>query len=223
MLHETPIKLIIFDNDGTLMNTEWVYSVAHKICTGYDIEWDFKVNLMGKTPIEACRLTCEHYHLTESPESLCERRTKIVDQYWPTIPLMPGAQALVDELKKRGIKLSIATASNRPGFTLKSSGHKDFVAMMDVTVCGDEVEHGKPAPDLFLAALAKFPGIKPEEALVFEDSPLGIKAANLAGMPSVFVPDEHLDIEKSLADQQAVPTYIIDSLEHFDFNKFKWA
>lgn len=205
------------------MNTEWVYSVAHKQCTGFDLDWDFKVNLMGKTPIEACRLTVEHYGLKESPESLCERRTKIVNEYWPTIPLMPGAENIVNEFKKRGLKVSIATASMRPGFNLKASGHKDFVALMDAIVTADEVERGKPAPDLFLKALSKFEGIKPEEALVFEDSPLGIRAANLAGMPSVYVPDPNMDVEKSLADQDAHPACVIDSLEHFDFSKFVFA
>ena len=89
VVYDTPIKLIIFDNDGTLMDTEWCYSVAHKEVTGYDLDWDFKVQLMGKTAIEACRMTCDHYGLTESPESLCERRTKAVERFWPTVPLMP--------------------------------------------------------------------------------------------------------------------------------------
>ena len=105
-----------------------------------------------------------------------------------------------------------------------SCGHKDFVAMMDHVVCGDEVKNGKPAPDLFLAALGKFTGydIKPEEALVFEDSPLGIKAANVAGMKSVFVPDPHVNIEKSLKENDATPDLTIESLDKFDFDKFEW-
>ena len=224
MSSKPQIKVVIFDNDGTLMDTETAYTVAHKECTGYDLDWDFKVQLMGKTAIEACRLTCEHYGLTESPESLAERRSKAVERFWPNIPLMKGAQEMVNELKKRGIKMAIATASSRSQFNLKSSGHKDFVAMMDYVVCGDEVKNGKPAPDLFLAALAKYDGlgIKPEEALVFEDSPLGIKAANVAGMKSVFVPDPHVNIEKSLKENEATPDVIIESLDKFDYDKFEW-
>ena len=181
-MSKAPIKVVIFDNDGTLMDTETAYTVAHKETTGYDLDWDFKVQLMGKTALEACRLTCEHYGLTESPESLAERRTKAVERFWPNIPLMKGAQELVDELKRRGIKMAIATASSRSQFTLKSSGHKYFVAMMDHVVCGDEVKNGKPAPDLFLAALGKFTGydIKPEEALVFEDSPLNLLISSIS-------------------------------------------
>ena len=222
-LYDTPIKCVIFDNDGTLMNTEWVYTVAHKICTGQDLQWSLKLKLMGKTPIEACTITCNELKLDMTPEELCEKRTKIVEEYWPTIPLMPGAESVVDECIKRGIKRAIATASVRSGFNLKASGHLDFISKMDFIVTGDEVENGKPAPDLFLAALHKFPGIKPEEALVFEDSPLGIDAANRAGMPSVFIPDPNMDYQKALEDQGAKPTLIIPSLEEFDFSKWKWA
>ena len=218
-----PIRAIIYDNDGTLMDTEWVYSVAHKECTGYDLEWDFKVHMMGKTPIEACRMTVEHHNLSESPESLCKRRTELVEKYWPTIPMMKGAEAMIKKIKEMGIHQAIATASNHKGFDQKSSGHRDVVAMMDHVICGDDVAHGKPEPDLFLAALHKWEGIAPESALVFEDSPLGIKAANRAGMPAIFVPDPHMNAEKALAEYDAKPLLTISSLEEFPYDKFEWS
>ena len=223
LVYNTPIKLVIFDNDGTLMNTEWVYSVAHKICTGEELQWDLKLQLMGKTPIEACRITCEQMGLKMTPEELLDQRTKIVEEYWPTIPLMPGAEKVVDELIKRKIHRAIATASVRSGFNIKASGHLDFVAKMDYTVTGDEVEKGKPNPDLFLAALHKFKDIKPEETLVFEDAPNGIEAATRAGMASVFVPDSHMDWKAALEQQGVHPTLVIPSLEEFDFSKWLWA
>ena len=101
-------------------------------------------------------------------------------------------------------------------------GELDFVAKMDHIICGDEVQHGKPEPDLFLAALHKWDGIKAENALVFEDSPLGILAANRAGIPAVFVPDPHMDAEESLRLYNAVPILTIKSLEDFDFDQFVW-
>ena len=222
MLWDKPIKGVIFDNDGTLMDTEWVYSVAHKEMTGRDLEWSFKIHLMGKTPIEACRMTVEHYGLTEDPEVFCARRTELVEKYWPTIPMMPGAEALIKKLKEMGIRQSIATASNHKGFDMKSSGHRDIVAYMDHVICGDDVEKGKPEPDLFLAALHKWDGIAAENALVFEDSPLGIKAANRAGIPAIFIPDSHMDAEAALKEYDAVPILTIKSLEDFPFDRFNW-
>lgn len=144
-------------------------------------------------------------------------------KYWPTIPMMDGAEALINNLKKRGIKMAIATASNRDSFELKSSGHRNVVESMDHIVCGDEVEHGKPEPDLFLAALGKWGDINPENALVFEDSPLGIKAANRAGIPAVFVPDPHVNAEAALKEYDAVPILTLRSLEEFNFDIFNWA
>lgn len=223
LVYNHPIQVVIFDNDGTLMNTEWVYSVAHKECTGSELTWDLKVHLMGKTPIEACKITCDALHLTESPESLCKRRAEIENNYWPNVPMMPGAERLIDELQKRKIPMAIATASCHKSFDLKSSGHRDVVAKMDHVICGDDVQHGKPEPDLFLAALNKWnKSIDPKHALVFEDSALGIAAANRAGMASVYIPDSHVDVDSVLKQYDAHPDLIIKSLEDFDFNQFTW-
>ena len=90
-------------------------------------------------------------------------------------------------------------------------------------VSGSDVTHGKPHPEIFLKALGGFENVKPEEALVFEDSPLGIKAANDAGMPSVFIPDPNMDTAASLAEQNATPTVTIKSLNDFDFSQFDFA
>lgn len=222
-VYNKPIKAVIFDNDGTLMNTEWVYSVAHKEITGQELDWSLKSQLMGRTPIEASRITVEALGLKMTPDEFCARRTELVDKYWPTIPLMPGVDNLVRELKRRQIPMSIATASNRPGFNLKSSGHLDIVELMDHTTTGDEVAAGKPSPDLFERALHKWEGILPENALVFEDSPLGIKAANKAGMPAVFVPDPKMNAEEALARENAVAILTIPSMEAFDFSLFEWG
>jgi beta-phosphoglucomutase-like phosphatase (HAD superfamily) len=134
-----PICAVIFDNDDTLMNTDWVYHIAHKEVTGYDLEWNLKQKLMGKTPIEACRITCAHHNLSESPESLCARRTAVESRYWPSIPLMPGAMALVQAVAARGIRQSIATASTKTGFALKSTGNRAIVDAMDHVICADDV------------------------------------------------------------------------------------
>jgi pseudouridine-5'-monophosphatase len=218
-----PIKAVIFDNDGTLMDTEWVYSLAHKQLVGEEMEWPFKVRCMGKTALEAATLTCDEFHLSMTPEEFVSRRNDLVREYWPTIPLLPGAEALVKALKAKGIRQAIATASNTVSFEQKTSGHRDLISMIDHHVCGDEVERGKPEPDLFLAALAKWPGIAPENALVFEDAPLGILAANRAGMASVFVPDAHINVAQALAEHNAKPCATVKSLEEFSLDMFDWA
>ena len=136
--------------------------------------------------------------------------------------LMPGVMEMLTTLKQKGVRMCIATASTEKSFNHKVSNHPEMIEMMDHCFTGDHVQKGKPAPDLFLMALHKWEGIKPEEALVFEDSPLGIKAANNAGIPAILVPDKDLDTESSLKNIDAEPLLIIPSLKDFDYSKFIW-
>ncbi|OHT09574.1 Pseudouridine-5'-monophosphatase [Tritrichomonas foetus] len=220
----TPIKAIIFDNDGTLVDTEWAYSWAHKQITGEELSWDLKPQLMGKSSIETCVFLINHYHLDIKPEDLVVKRTDMLTDCWKKVELLPGADQITSEFHARGIPMSIATSSRRPVFEQKTENHQTLVHRMHHVVCGSEVKRGKPNPDIFQLCLQKFESeIKPEETLVFEDSPLGVKAANEAGMPCVFVPDPNMDVETSLSEAKAKATIIIKSLEDFDFNSFEWA
>ncbi|KAH0785831.1 haloacid dehalogenase-like hydrolase family protein [Histomonas meleagridis] len=219
----TPIKAVIFDNDGTLIDTEWAYTWAHKELTGHELDWELKPQLMGKSAIETCRLLVSHYNLPITPEDLVEKRTKILEHCWENLKLMPGAESLVKKLKEMNVHMAIGTSSRRPVFEQKIANHHDFYSMMDHITTGNEVTKGKPNPEVFLKSLSKWDNIKPEEVIVFEDSPLGIKAANNAGMASVFVPDPQVDVESALASQNAKATVVIPSLEKFDFSLFDWA
>ena len=99
--------------------------------------------------------------------------------------LEPFADALktVAELRERGIAIAVASSSvrERLDHTLRGAG-----LHFDVTIAGDEVEHGKPAPDIFLAA-AKALNVAPEDCVVVEDSPPGVAAGRAAGMATLAV------------------------------------
>jgi hypothetical protein len=104
-------------------------------------------------------------------------------------------------------------------FRQKVASHPE----LDHCITGDEASHGKPDPDLFLLALGRWEEMRPEEVIVFEDSPLGIQAANCAGIPAVFVPDREMMKRGVFAGMTAKPLLTIASLEEFDFGLFRWA
>lgn len=220
----TPIKAVIFDNDGTLLDTEWAYTWAHKELTGHELDWELKPQLMGKSTIETCRLLVARYGLDTTPEALVERRTELLNGCWGNLRLMPGAEWLVGRLRARGVRMSIATSSRAHVFEAKIAGHREFYQQMDHFSTGNEVQRGKPDPAILQLALSKWGGaVRAEEVIVFEDSPLGIRAANDAGMASVFVPDPQMDAASALRAQGAVPSVVVPSLDAFNFDAFLWA
>jgi len=102
-------------------------------------------------------------------------------------PIMPGVVELLADARARGLKLGVASTSERDWV----AGHLERLGLIeyfDCIRCGDEVENVKPAPDLYLAVLdcLKLP---PKEAVAFEDSPNGVLAATRAGVYCVAVPN----------------------------------
>ena len=94
------IKAIIFDNDGTLVDTEWVYSWAHEKITGEKLSWDLKPQLMGKPAKETCELLIQRYNLKMPLDELMAYRTKIVEECWDKVKLLPGAKEITDKFAR---------------------------------------------------------------------------------------------------------------------------
>ncbi len=103
------------------------------------------------------------------------------------IPLKPGARALVQHLAARDIPCAVATSSAIHRAQQKLSG-AGLLTLMGAIASGDEVAHGKPAPDVFLLAAERL-RVRPTDCIVFEDSPTGVRGALAAGMRVVQVPD----------------------------------
>lgn len=135
------------------------------------------------------------------------------------VPLLPGAERLINHLSTHGIPIAIATGSHRRHFLLKSSSHSALFSKFMAVVTGDMVTNGKPNPEIFLTAASLLlpPPAHAGCCLVFEDAPLGVAAAVAAGMPVVMVPDVNLDPAVVACNGAAA---VLSSLMDFDPTKF---
>ncbi|KAK1258666.1 hypothetical protein QJS04_geneDACA019267 [Acorus gramineus] len=128
---------------------------------------------------------------------------------WPQAKALPGADRLIKHLYELGIPLALASNSIRKNIDTKISYQQDWKASFTVILGGDEVEHGKPSPDIFLEAARKM-GINAFHCLVIKDSPIGVAAAKAAGMKVVAVPSLH-----SQAHRYSIADYVLHNLLEF--------
>jgi pseudouridine-5'-monophosphatase len=202
---------VIFDLDGTLLDTEPIYTVAAQAVVGrfgkvYD--WSVKRHVVGGDPMRGARFIVEHLQLPMSAEQYIEEREGHMRELCKTAPAKAGAERLIEALHARGIPMSIGTSSQRELAELKLGSHT-FTSRFAHIVCSDDpgITSGKPSPDIFLRA-ARLMNAEPADCLVFEDTPKGVEAARNAGMRAIAVPDPEMrDSDFSHA------TLILDSLE----------
>lgn len=218
-----PIHAVVFDNDGLLLDTEPIYAKVHEQLTGHFLDWDFRRRLMGRTGPDACSLIVKEYGMKYTNLEYLKIRDEALIKVFPEAKLFPGAVELVNGIKERGVPFALATSSNRGNFEVKITHHHDFFGQFQEITCGDEVKNGKPNPEIFLTSMKKLGFTKPENILVFEDAPLGVRGANNAGMPVVMVPDPDLPMPIAIEEVDAHPTIIVKSLKDFDFNAFIWG
>ena len=178
---------VIFDMDGLMLDTEPIYwqsmqQAARELGCRFDDEWyaafiGRSIPVWRDTLIETFGAD---YPRFRSRRELWERHVQKVG-----VPQKPGLNELLDQLEEDGIPKAIATSSSKPDALLCLGPLAD---RFDAIVTGDEVERGKPAPDIFLLAAQRL-GLPPAHCLALEDSESGALAALAAGMSVILVPD----------------------------------
>lgn len=183
---------VIFDMDGLMLDTERMARVAWRRALaerGFDLADESYLRLVGRTVEDARVILTELFGPALPFQQVYEQRTEYYNQDIEQngIPRKPGLLELLDFLEERGIPKAVAS-STPCQFAARKLAHAGIDRRFAAVVCGDMVERGKPAPDLFLEAARRL-SAPPERCVVLEDSEAGIMAAHAAGMIPIMVPD----------------------------------
>lgn len=178
--------------DGLLIDSErYVWTVSMAIASkeqGHIMTDEFHHTFMGMNLKSVGEKLKEEFGQDFDTDLFFRRCSEINSEIVKNgVPLMPGARQLLDYLKANGIYRCIGTTTPRNG-TMELLKANDMLDDFDGIVCGDEIEHGKPAPDIYLKCLSLF-DVDKSQALIFEDGQAGAEAAIASAMRLVLVPD----------------------------------
>lgn len=189
-------KAVLFDLDGTLLDTEPLYTIAISELArsfGKEYSWELKSRTMGTHPRSSAQVVIDALELPVTVDEWLSRRQVLLNGLFADAPAMEGAEEFVARLRETGLPLAVATSSERHLCELKWSKHP-WLRQFDPVICGDDprLERLKPHPDIYLLA-ASAVGVPAEDCLVFEDAPAGVQAGKAAGMQVVCIKDARLD------------------------------
>jgi HAD superfamily hydrolase (TIGR01509 family) len=184
------VEAVIFDLDGVLVDSEHVWDeVREELAHERGGRWHDRAqaDMMGMSSVEWSRYMHDVIGLEDPPEEIDgEVVRRMQARYAEQLPLVPGGIAAVRRLAT-GFRLGLASSSNRPliDAVLSAAG---IAALFEATVSSEEVERGKPAPDVYLEAARRL-GVEPGRCAAIEDSANGIRAARDAGMRVIAIPN----------------------------------
>lgn len=185
------VRGVIFDMDGLMVDTEPLAARAwHEVLAAYGRTLDDALyhRMVGHRTLESARMVLAAVDLPLTADELAARKTaRFAEIRARGVPPMPGLFDVVAALARRGLPWGVATSSPRQ-HAVEILAQLNLTAACRAIAAGDEVRHGKPAPDVYALAAARL-GVPPAACLALEDSAPGCRAAQAAGMRVVAVPN----------------------------------
>lgn len=210
---------VIFDLDGTLVDSESIYENLYSRLVGKfgkTIPMSLRFKYLGSPAEVAVKTLIDELQLPVTTDQLYDEYRKLQTEMFTALKLMQGAERLLRHLHRYNIPMAVATSSSREFAEMKLSRFPEIQKMLHHVVTANDVVKGKPAPDIFLLAASKFPDQpKPDQCLAFEDSPNGVRSAMTAGMQCVHVPELSLPV-----DQRKDATLVLHCLIDFQPEMF---
>lgn len=191
-------RLVIFDHDGLMVNTEDVVYTAYSRIFGpraIAFPWDYYVTSLGMPVADSLAMYLRDLGNPMTLDELVAARAEQMRTLTETdLRPMPGLVPLLDALQARGDLLAVATSGTRSHIE-KSLSRFGLTSHFDAVVCIDDVARGKPHPDLILEVLRRT-GAAASDAIMLEDAPIGVEAAHRAGVFCIAVPTHGVPLDK---------------------------
>lgn len=205
--------------DGIMVDTELIHSLAFEsVMAEYGVTNPKKnehgtVHESGATTPEIWETLKKQYNFEADTEELsAKKRAAIMKALEKDLKALPGLHALLADLKSHKLKFAVASSAQRARINLVLN-KLGITEHFDTIISGEDVKHGKPAPDPYLLA-AKRLGVDPAECVVIEDALAGVRSAKAAGAKAVAVPNEFTKrMNFSIADLR------VGSLDELNYKK----
>ena len=184
------LKGAIFDHDGLMFDTEKIWQANWKKIAdemGVILPESFKKEICGSSGQRMLDVIQKYYGVADGTTIRDRVRQGVFDDEAKHLDMKEGLLDILELFKKNGVKMAVASSSGKEMLNrnLKNGGVDQY---FDAVVSGQEVEHGKPSPDIFLLAAERI-GIPANECYVFEDAFNGVQAGYASGARTIMVPD----------------------------------
>ena len=211
-LNSSMLSAVIFDLDGVLADSEpWWKEIDAKLLAEYGITYrgEYHQNVLGVSYRVAIEFYKEAFGLLVPTDEIMRRRGEIATEFFANrIGLFPNVKEMLEELRQMKLHLAVATSSVSTSARPFLDRHQ-LTRFFEIIVTGDEVQRGKPAPDIYQRAADKLQ-VSPDKCLVVEDALPGVAAARAAKMRIVAIPDRRF---VDAAGYEKTADYVLDSLK----------